>query len=326
MPISRSNRINIAVTIGDPSGVGPEIALKSLASPKVKGLANFFVIGDRYIVDRLNADMGLRLKAELIDLGNVDKNRFSYGRLRPDFGRASIQYLDKAIELFRAGAIDAVVTAPINKAAVKKSGLKNFQGHTEYFAEKTAASKFAMMFVGDKLKIVPITRHIPLKEVSRNLTPVMVRDSIELVHRSLTGLFGIKHPRIGVTGLNPHAGEGGSFGDEESAVIAPAIKEISRRFHGVRGPLPADVVFYDALNGKFDAIVAMYHDQALGPFKMLYFKTGVNLTLGLPFIRTSPDHGTAFDIAGNGLADPSSMQEAILLACRLCAKRWLARR
>lgn len=279
--------------MGDPSGIGPEVALKALASPKVKGLADFLLIGD------------------------AEKKSFRYGRIDPACGRAAIQYIDRAVELIKKGEADALVTGPVNKSAIRASGIANFEGHTEYLAGAARVRDFAMMFVGKSLKITLVTRHIALKDVARSVSAEKIYRVIALTHKYLFEYFGIKRPRIGVAGLNPHAGEGGSFGREEEDIIKPAIRKASGKFGHITGPFPPDVVFYDALNKRFDAVVAMYHDQALIPFKMLHFKDGVNVTLGLPFVRTSPDHGTAFDIAGKGVADPASMIEAIALACRL---------
>jgi len=205
----------------------------------------------------------------------------------------------------------------VNKKSIRLAGHSGFQGHTEYIADRTGVKNYAMMFFGRNLKVTLATRHAALKNVSRLLSAKKIKDAILITDRYLKKYFGIRYPRIGVCALNPHAGERGAFGDEEKRIIAPAINEAGFFAKGVRGPLVPDVAFYDCLNGKFDAVVAMYHDQGLIPFKMLYFKDGVNLTLGLPFIRTSPDHGTAFNIAGKGVADPSSMIEAIRLACRL---------
>jgi len=307
--------------MGDPSGVGPEVTLKSLASPRVKGLANFLVIGDRFVVDRCKIDLGLDLKADLLDLSNVSKRAFSYGKVSPSLGRASMQYVDAALGFIARRRADALVTAPINKFSVTAAGFKNFQGHTEYLAQNSGIKKFAMLFVGPALKIALVTRHIPLKRVAETLNKDAVYNAISLTYRYLKRYFRLQAPRLGVLGLNPHAGEGGLFGDEEKKVISPAIKTASRSIMNIFGPLPADIAFHDALNNKYDALIAMYHDQALAPFKALHFFDGVNMTLGLPFIRTSPDHGTAFDIAGDGIADPTSMIEAIVLAARLASRK-----
>ena len=321
MPISRSSKPIIAITMGDPSGIGPEVTLKALASSKISGLANFLLIGDGFIVKKACRDMGLRLnKAKLLDLSNAGRGSFSYGKISASSGKAALQYIDRAIELFGAGEADAIVTAPINKSSVRASGVPAFEGHTEYFADKTGSSDFAMMFVGKKLKITLVTRHIALHEVARSLSEDKIYRTIRITDRYLRKFFKIRDPKIGVCGINPHAGEGGIFGSEEDDLIAPAIKKARKYIKNITGPVPADVVFYEALNKKFDAVISMYHDQGLIPFKMLYFKDGVNMTIGLPFVRTSPDHGTAFDIAGKGIADPSSMIEAIRLACRLARK------
>lgn len=291
MRISRSNKPRIVITMGDPSGIGPEVTLKALASPKVKGLADFLVIGEEF------------------------------GRKGASSGRASLDYIDKALDIACAGEADAIVTAPVNKSSIQKAALPGFQGHTEYLAERTGTRKFAMMFVGERLKVTLVTRHIALRRVPGAITGALVSDAIALTYKYLKNCFGVKRPKIGVCGLNPHAGELGAFGTEEQKTITPAIRRCAKMMKSVYGPIPADAAFYGALNKRYDAVVAMYHDQALAPFKMLYFKSGVNLTLGLPFIRTSPDHGTAFDIAGKGVADPSSMIEAIRLACSLAGKR-----
>lgn len=317
MPTSRSNKKNVIITIGDPAGIGPEVTLKALASPRVKGLANFLVVGDRFLIDRASCDTGVRFNAALIDLENVKPDAFKYGVINPSFGRAAVRYLDTAVRILARGEADALVTAPINKTSIIAAGFNGFQGHTEYLAAKAGSRDVAMMFVGAGLKITLVTRHIPFRDVSRSLTADKIFSTIAVTHKALRGLFGVTRPKIAVAGLNPHAGEGGAFGNEESRMIVPAIKKASKAFGRIYGPISPDVMFYGALNKKFDACIALYHDQGLIPFKMLYFKDGVNMTVGLPYVRTSPDHGTAFDIAGKGVADPSSMIEAIMLACNL---------
>lgn len=311
---------NLIITMGDPSGVGPEVTLKALASSRVLRAANFLIIGDGFVLDRVKRDLGLVSGAAVLDMANVSRTAIGYGKVSADFGRASIQYIDKALEILKAQEADGLVTAPINKSSVVKSGLSAFEGHTEYLAKNTGTKHFAMMFVGRSLKITLATRHIALEGVSRSLKVSAISSAIALTHAYLKNFFQISNPRIAVCGLNPHAGEGGIFGEEENKIIIPAIKKASKRIKGLCGPIASDVIFHHALCKKFDAVIAMYHDQGLIPFKLLHFKDGVNLTLGLPFIRTSPDHGTAFDIAGKGKADPSSMIEAILLASRLSAK------
>ena len=292
MHTSRLGKPRVIITTGDPSGIGPEVTRKALASHKVKRLADFLVIGD--------AKTSVRMRKSPAECGKL-----------------SIGYLDKALAIIAKGEADCLVTAPINKANVRAAGFSDFEGHTEYLAEATLTKDYAMMFVGKRMKITLVTRHVALKDVPEKLTADKISKTICLTHRYLSNQFHLKNPRIAVAGLNPHAGEGGIFGKEEIDVISPAIKKASGACGKVFGPIPPDVVFGEALQGKFDAVIAMYHDQGLIPFKLLYFKDGVNMTIGLPFVRTSPDHGTAFDIAGKGIADPSSMIEAIILACRL---------
>ena len=311
--------------MGDPAGIGPEVALKALAAPAVSQLANFLIIGDNSVIDRMKRALNLKVDIPVYDLANVSLKDFSFGRPSPAMGRAAIGYIDKALELLKANEADALVTAPVSKSAVSAAGIAGFKGHTEYLAARTGTREFAMMFVGEKLKVTLATRHIALKRVAQALTVKSVRSAILLTHEYLKKFFRVKRPRIGVAGLNPHAGENSLFGCEEEAIIKPAVRSASKMASGVKGPVPADVIFHEALNGKFDAVVSMYHDQGLIPFKTLYFKNGVNLTLGLPFIRTSPDHGTAFDIAGRFIADPTSMREAIILACRLSRRRATSR-
>jgi len=320
MPISRLNKPRIVITIGDPSGIGPEVTLKALASPKVRGLANFVVIGNTFVIEKVMRDLKLPFSGRMINIDNIPPEAFSYGRSSPVFGRASIQYLDKALGMLNSGQADSLVTAPINKASIDSAGFRGFKGHTEYMAEKTHTKDVAMMFVGPKLKITLVTRHMALSDVSKRLSGRAIVSAISLTDKYLKKFFRIRNPKIGIAGLNPHAGEGGMFGREELNIIAPAIRKAARSIGGLSGPISPDVIFNAAMDGAYDAVVAMYHDQALIPFKLLYFNTGVNLTLGLPFVRTSPDHGTAFDIAGKGAADPSSMIEAIALTARLSGK------
>jgi 4-hydroxythreonine-4-phosphate dehydrogenase len=305
--------------MGDPSGVGPEVALKALASPRIKGLAKILLIGDRGVVDRLERKFGLRLDYPLMDLANVSRASFSYGRSTPAYGRASIEYLDAALKILGEGKADALVTAPVNKSSIKSEGLTRFEGHTEYLAEKTGTKDFAMLFVGGSMRIALVTRHIALMRVGQTLKSEKIFNTIRITHKYLGRYFKVRNPCIGVLGLNPHAGENGAFGMEERRIILPAIKRaLSAGLGKITGPIPPDVIFSDCKTNRYDAVIAMYHDQGLIPFKMAHFRDGVNVTLGLPFVRTSPDHGTAFDIAGKGVADPSSMIEAIHLALKIC--------
>ena len=269
----------VIITAGDPRGIGPEVTEKSLKDPRIKTLAHFIVIETQ------------------------DKTGFDA--------------VQKAASILKKGNAQALITAPVNKEAINKSGIP-FQGHTEYLAEFTNTKKFAMMLCGGQLKVTTVTRHVPLKKVSDILTQAKIIEAVRLTDSALKRYFGIKNPRIGICALNPHCGEGGKIGIEEQSMIIPAIKKIRRFITGIQGPISGDVIFYMAYNGKLDAVISMYHDQGLGPLKMVAFEKGVNITLGLPFIRTSPDHGTAYDIAGKGIANPGSMKEAIALAVRMC--------
>jgi len=312
-----SSKQRILITMGDPAGIGPEVTVKALSDSRISKLAHFLVIGDFFVIDKVRKILRAKTEISLLDMANVPSTNFAFAASKPAFGKASMEYLDKALDMFKSREADALVTAPVNKSSIRSAGFKDFEGHTEYLAQMSGRSDFAMMFVGKKLKITLVTRHIALRDVSSAITADKICRAIRLTREYLTRYFGIEDPRIAVTGLNPHASDSGLFGDEEEKVIIPAIRKASIEIKNIYGPFPADAVFYEALKGQFDAVVAMYHDQALAPFKTLYFRNGVNLTLGLPFVRTSPDHGTAFNIAGKGIADPTSMKEAILLACRL---------
>ena len=313
-----SSKQRILITMGDPAGIGPEVTVKALSDRHISKLAHFLVVGDFFVIDKVRKSLRAKPEISLLDLANVRTTNFAFGIQKPAFGKAAMEYIDKALGNLKTGEADALVTAPVNKSSIRSAGFEKFEGHTEYLAEKTGhETEFAMMFVGKKLKITLVTRHIALRDVAPAITVDAICRTIRLTSEHLKRYFGIEDARIAVAGLNPHASDGGLFGDEEERVIIPAIRKASIGIKNIYGPLPADAVFYEALKGEFDAVVAMYHDQALAPFKTLYFNDGVNLTLGLPFIRTSPDHGTAFDIAGKSIADPTSMKEAILLACRL---------
>lgn len=269
----------VLITTGDPRGIGPEVTKKALQDPDIRGLANFFVIDSE------------------------DKTGFDA--------------IKRSAEILKKKKADALVTAPVNKEMINKSGI-SFQGHTEYLAKAVNIKRFAMMLCGGPLKVTTVTRHVPLKKVSNILTQAKIIEAVRLTDSCLKKYFGIKKPKIGVCALNPHCGEGGKIGREEQDVIIPAIKKIRRSIPGILGPISGDAIFYMAYHGKLDVVISMYHDQGLGPLKMVAFEKGVNITLGLPFIRTSPDHGTAYDIAGRGIANPSSMKEAIKLAVKMC--------
>lgn len=286
----------IAITMGDPDGIGPEVIRKALHQRSVLLQAKFIVIGDRKILGRLPAKVGI------IDV--------SY----KSAGEGSLKFLDKAILLIKGGVADGLVTAPLSKEAVSHFH-KNFVGHTEYLAEAFEVKHFDMMFVAGPMRLTIVTRHVSLKDVPKLITSKSVLASIVLMAKTLKDQFGIKDPKIAVLGLNPHAGENGLLGTEDAKHILPAIEKAKALGIKATGPLPADTFF--AFYQSFDGVVAMYHDQGLAPLKGMYMKELVNFTPGLPFVRTSPAHGTAYNIAGKNKADPSSMIAAIKLACEL---------
>jgi 4-hydroxythreonine-4-phosphate dehydrogenase len=281
----------IAITAGDPSGIGPEVAAKAAADARVLAVC------------------------EPVVYEPPAGARFAPGVLSAEAGRAAYDLIVRAVDDARRGDVQAVATAPVNKAAFRLAGLQ-WSGHTELLAHLTGARHVAMMFHSDALRVVLATVHIALSEVPRALTQAVIERTIALTARELPRFDKIA-PRIAVAGLNPHAGEHGLFGHEEAAAIVPAIAACRARGVDVTGPFPADTVFVRALRGDFDVVIACYHDQGLIPVKLLAFGKAVNVTLGLPIIRTSVDHGTAFDIAGKGIADPESMVAAVLLAARL---------
>ena len=305
--MSRLNKKVIAVTMGDPKGIGPEVVRKALNSVKrpnggviarseATKQSYFILIGDKKLLK------GIHPSVNVIDVPYKSA------------GEGALKFLDKAILLIKGGVADALVTAPLSKEAVSHYS-KNFVGHTEYLAEAFEVKNFDMMFVAPKVRLTIVTRHVPLKEVPRLITQKAVFDSIALMAQTLKDKFKIKDPKIAVLGLNPHAGEGGLLGSEDIKHILPAISKAKARGINAVGPLPADTFF--SFHHDFDGTIAMYHDQGLAPLKGMYMKELVNFTAGLPFVRTSPAHGTAYDIAGKNKADPSSMLSALELACQL---------
>ncbi len=280
--------------MGDPQGIGPEVILKALSNKDISRLGSIILVGDRKLLGRS--------KFPVVDVAYRNA------------GEGSFKSLNTAIDLIKGGIADALVTAPLSKERVSHYQ-KNFLGHTEYLASSFNVKQFDMMFVSSNLRLSLVTRHVALKDVSRLITKKSIFSSIELMHRTLKEQFKISKPRIAVLGLNPHAGELGLLGKEEIKQIIPAIKEANQRKIKAFGPFPADTFFCH--DKGYDGIIAMYHDQGLAPIKGMYFKDLVNFTAGLPFVRTSPVHGTAFDIAGKNKADPSSMIAAIKLAFQL---------
>jgi 4-hydroxythreonine-4-phosphate dehydrogenase len=305
--------LRLAIPIGDPAGIGPEVTFKALTQnhfPEV----SLIVIGHKRFLPG-SPPPGIELQEPSVATPPIQP-----GRPSEESGRLALAYLTRAIELARKGDADGIVTAPVCKEALHLAG-RPVPGVTELLQEETGSAQAVMMMVHEKLRVVPLTTHCPIREVPARITPVLIQSTLSMIHSVLNREFGIPSPRIAVCGLNPHAGEGGTCGKEEETTIRPALDLLRKEGIDAAGPLSADTLFYRAFKGEFDAVVAMYHDQALPSFKSLTFGRGVNVTLGLPFVRTSPDHGTAFDIAGQGRADPSSMIEAIRLAVRLVKQR-----
>ena len=310
----------IAVTLGDPGGIGPEVTLKALARLSGSQRKNIVLLGDKSHYSRLAKKLSLTIPFNYF-FTEVFPKKIVLGRSVIAQTRLAVASIDLAVRLAMQGAVDAIVTAPINKAGLKKAGY-TMPGHTEYLAELSGTQKFEMMLVGGPLRTVLVTRHVAIKDISSKITQKKVEETILLADLELRRSFGIARPRLVVCGLNPHAGEEGNFGREEIDVIGPAVRSAQKKIRGtVTGPLSPDALFYDAYSGKYDAEVCMYHDQGLIPLKMISRGHGVNVTLGLPFVRTSPDHGTAYDIASKFKADPGSMLEAIKLAFAISAHR-----
>ncbi len=324
----------IGITMGDAAGVGPEIIMKALTHRSVYEQCRPLVIGDTARLRDAGRRAGVTLEVrsierpadaafrygvvDCIDLGLIPAD-LPYGQLSPIAGDAAYQYIARTVELTSAGELDAICTAPLNKEALHAGGHK-FPGHTEMLAHLTGVEEVSMMLVAPNLRVIHVTTHIGLLDAIRRIEPGLVQRTIERAHATLVRA-GIDNPRIGVCGINPHAGENGLFGHgEEEEKIIPAVKVLQARGWRVEGPLPADTLFFRAGRGDFDVVVAMYHDQGHGPVKVMGLEAGVNVTVGLPVIRTSVDHGTAFDIAGKGIADERSMLEAFRQACELATR------
>jgi 4-hydroxythreonine-4-phosphate dehydrogenase len=335
----------IGITLGDVTGIGPEVTLKALASESNNG-ARYVLIGDQKQIESLNDRLGLKLQFQSFlppGQGHTPGTEFApksgdfliYQPLpeslpldltpgSPQAARAAVAWLEAGAKLCVRHELDALVTSPVNKESILRTG-KPFIGQTELLSELAGTARTAMMLLGNDsdghfLRVALVTTHLPLRLVADHLDQAKIEKVIELAAQACYDLQ-LPQARIGVCGLNPHAGEGGEMGDEEIRVIGPAVQAARQRELDVTGPISADSLFYSAYHGRYDAVVAMYHDQGLVPLKMIGFDTGVNWTLGLPFIRTSPDHGTAYDIAQKGIANCASMTSAIQLAKRLIAKR-----
>jgi 4-hydroxythreonine-4-phosphate dehydrogenase len=338
----KKTRPVLGITMGDPFGIGPEIAVKALANEYAYTLCRPLLIGDANAFTQAVTSIGLEVKVRSVQSeteadfkpGQIDVlqpkdccvKELLYGTISAQAGHAAFTAIEKAIELAQNGEIQAIVTGPISKEAIYLAG-HNFSGHTEIFAHYTGTKDYAMLLIYGDLRVIHVTTHIPIQQISQMTTKARILKVIELAHDACQKL-GVNNPRIGVAGLNPHASDGGLFGREEQEHIAPAIESARSAGIHVEGPIPPDTLFPKAIGGLFDICVAMYHDQGHIPLKMMGFTwdkknkrlssvNGVNITLGLPIVRTSVDHGTAFDIAGRGIASPDSMINAIEYAVKL---------
>jgi len=316
----------IAITVGDVTGVGPEVTLKALAAELPQDDCSYVLFGDADQLHSLNArlKLGVPLEPPRISIRNSTQLPTKFPADAPEAARAALSWLRAAAAECLARKADALVTAPVSKETILRTGEK-FVGQTEFLSELADAKRTSMMLLGaddrDRwLRVALATTHVPIKDVAANLTEQKVFDAIANAGQACVDL-GLSRARVGVCGLNPHAGEGGQLGTEESTIIEPAVRRARKQGLDVHGPFSADTLFYHVFRGEYDAVVAMYHDQGLVPLKMIGFERGVNWTLGLPFIRTSPDHGTAYDIAGKGVADPGSMIAALRLAKQLTKKK-----
>jgi 4-hydroxythreonine-4-phosphate dehydrogenase len=325
----KNNRPVIGITAGDPAGIGPEIILSALSDSGLYKLCKPLVIGDIGVLAAAKKCTGSALNlnsvsnpsegsyrpetVDILSVSGLDSGEISWGNPTVRTGKAMVEYVIAATDMAIKKEIAAVVTCPINKKAMNMAGF-NYNGHTELIAERTGTQNFVMMLAGDRLRVSLATIHMPLSRVSESITTEHISKTIKITGDALIERFGIDFPKIAVAGLNPHAGENGMFGDEEEIIIRPAIELSVGGKYDVSGPYPPDTVFYDALNKNYDAVVCMYHDQGLIPFKIIHFTDGVNTTLGIPIIRTSVDHGTAYNIAGKGKADPGSLIAAIKMA------------
>lgn len=326
----------LAISMGDITGIGPEIIVKALSDQDLYDKCRPLIIGDLPALAKAGKICGSDLvvnavitpadgkfkpgTADILVISRLDVESLAYGHPTPASGAAMVEYILRAVDLALAREVAAVVTAPISKTAMHLGGY-NYPGHTELLAQKCRAPEFAMMLAGGTFRVVLATIHCPLREVPKRLNQADLLRLLTLTHHSLINDFGISHPSLGVAALNPHAGEGGLFGDEEAAIISPAITAAREHDVDVVGPLPADTIFVRHQRGDFDAVVVMYHDQGLIPLKLLHFGDAVNVTLGLPIIRTSVDHGTAYDLAGTGRADPGSLKAALHLATKMSRAR-----
>ncbi len=333
---SRDDLPFIGITMGDPAGVGPEIAVKALLDGHIYKICHPVVIGDANIISHVIDRLGFGHKLALDIIHDPEQGIFSHGRIgvislssldrytpaspQVDGGKAMVSYIEYAVDMALKKRLDAIVTCPINKYLMHKAGFY-YDGHTPFISHLTGTRDYVMMLAGERLRVSLVTIHCALKDVPGMITEESVFRTISITAKALAVDFDINFPRIAVAGLNPHAGEEGLFGTEEQIILEAINKVKDRTNMDIRGPLPPDTVYYRAANGEFDVVVSMYHDQGLIPLKLLHFSDAVNITLGLPIVRTSVDHGTAYDIAGKGIADPSSLRSAIEMAVVIARNR-----
>lgn len=329
MSTTRNSRVRVALTIGDVNGVGPEVALKAVQAVSGSDPVEPVLVGPERLWRRaadvdhslsLETDAAREVDLEDVPVRSTDAPLPRPGRVSAAAGRVAMKAVERGVDLCMEGTVAAMVTAPISKEAVRNAGWK-IPGHTEFIAERVEAPGYAMMMTAEDLRVVVLTTHVPLREVADLLDRALLEQKLDVVADALREDFGIEAPSVAVLGLNPHAGDGGVIGTEEESLMRPVLTERIEQGLAVEGPFAADAFFARGRYEHFDAILAPYHDQGLIPFKMLAEGRGVNVTVGLPLVRTSPDHGTAFDIAGTGRADPSSMIEAVRLAGRIARRR-----
>ena len=342
--MNQGKRVNqlplIGITMGDPAGIGPEIIVMALADEEICRRCRPVVLGDpgtlSAAISRLRSDQAQDVSLNVIDgpdqagsrpggidllaISGLDAGDRLPGSPTVAGGKAMVAYITRAVEMTQQRELAAMVTCPISKVLMHAAGHR-FEGHTQLIAHLTHTSDYVMMLAGDRLRVTLATIHCALKDVSTLLNTEQIYKTIEITEHALRKDLGLPHPRVAVTALNPHAGEAGLFGSEEPEIIEPAVKMAQDLGMAVEGPFPADTLFHKAAAGQYDAVVAMYHDQGLIPLKLLHFSDAVNVTLGLPIIRTSVDHGTAYDIVGTGQADPSSLKAAIRMAVSIAANR-----
>jgi 4-hydroxythreonine-4-phosphate dehydrogenase len=330
----------LIITMGDPTGIGPELIVKALLSGAFDHLAHPLVVaGDLGVLRRAARLLGVITRLENLEIKGLgthrlylderpltvqpltvlDAERLTAGKPDVACGRAMLDYVLWACQCCRIGMAAGMITAPISKAAIQQAGCE-FPGHTELLAKCCGVAKVVMMLGGERLKVCLVTTHLALRDVSETLSREEILATLRIADAALRAQFGISRPRLAVLGLNPHAGEGGLFGDEEASLISPAIAEAQGLGIDASGPHSADTLFYFAAKGQYDAVIAMYHDQGLGPLKLLHFEDGVNVTLGLPIVRTSVDHGTAYDLVGTGLASEKSLVAAVRMAEQMAGK------